>query len=611
MYKYKKLIFNFLFFLIFFIYPVKAYGTENKIILLISSESSWDKWLDSSFISHLIPQSAVGTMSIRTNHKNKEIEFYGTIATGKKWNYYEINNMGAVEKGVGDLVTLSNFSTAFFSKNENLKKIIENSLGETSYTTNNFTKLYSKKNIDILDNSDLILIEMDLYNTKENLDFLINYIKENNVILYVFSPYDKGNTSTLTPFLFYNGKNPEHGLISSYTTRRKGIITNIDIAPTILKQLGLSNNNMISQGIKVYPNKNSFFLMMKQLDKIKYINYFRPLMIKIYIILLISFLIIFLIIYKINNNLITKIFNATLLSVLWVPIIFMINFNIKLNPVYIFLTALIILTCAILIINYFYSYKIILLITSGSILIILILDTIAKSVLQQNSFLGYDPMIGARFYGIGNEYAGVIIGNLYLFLYCIYDWTYFKKIALLFQTIVLFIFSMPFWGANVGGTISLLLGMSVFIFKYYKHKYNKVIYIFLALTIFGLFWISIDYFFVKEKSHFAQTLYQSINGNFQVLIEILQRKFIMNIQLIKYSMWSKFLIISLIILAFYFDINNKIIKSVGSSVIGAMIGAIIFNDSGIVMTAICMIYIVFPYLYVYNHSNKVIQERTS
>ena len=40
----------------------------------------------------------------------------------------------------------------------------------------------------------------------------------------------------------------------------------------------------------------------------------------------------------------------------------------------------------------------------------LLLDIVSGQNLIKNSLLGYDPIIGARYYGIGNEYVGILIG---------------------------------------------------------------------------------------------------------------------------------------------------------------------------------------------------------
>ena len=39
------------------------------------------------------------------------------------------------------------------------------------------------------------------------------------------------------------------------------------------------------------------------------------------------------------------------------------------------------------------------------------IDLMTGSHLIQNSVLGYDPMAGARYYGIGNEYLGILLGR--------------------------------------------------------------------------------------------------------------------------------------------------------------------------------------------------------
>lgn len=100
--------------LIFFFMADKSYGESTKSMLLIVTESSWDAFLASPFISSFIPESSVGSMNIRTNHQNKIIEYYGTINAGRRWSYYEVNDMGAVDKGLGDYLNQSGLSTAFF-----------------------------------------------------------------------------------------------------------------------------------------------------------------------------------------------------------------------------------------------------------------------------------------------------------------------------------------------------------------------------------------------------------------------------------------------------------------------------------------------------------------
>lgn len=598
---YKRIGICFLTFLACLIMPMNLYGAENKIILLISSQSSWNDLIDSPLVSSLVSKSAVGSMNIRTNHRNREIEYYGTINAGRRWSYYEINDMGAVENGLGDLLSQSNFSTAIFSDDPDTKKIIENASGEITYEAKDFIELYSEDNIDILQKADIILIDMDLYHTVENQSFLLNFINQNSVQLYLFCPYNRENSSDLTPFLFYDSRNPQPGLVSADTTRRLGIITSLDIAPTILNQLGIDHNGMFSNGIKIHPNNNAFSVMMRDLEKIRNMNSLRSPVIKNYTLLLILLIILFSFIDRIDRLRVKKLYHSILLSVLWSPILLMIHFN---NVLFMILSYFIVVSSIFYIGFQISSYKKVLQVTSGTILIILALDTLFGSPLMRNSMLGYDPVIGARFYGIGNEYAGIIIGNLYLFLYSVGDFRNFKTVSMSLQLFFILLLGMSLWGANFGGMLAALFGMLLFCTHHYMNKKKKYINysILFALFLSGVLWITIDYYFIEEQSHLGQTISQFINGNFYYIVEVLKRKLIMNLQLIKYSMWSKFLLTALIILGLYFDTDHPIIKKVGPSFIGAMSGAVLFNDSGIVMSATCMIYLVFPYLYVYNQN---------
>ena len=43
---------------------------------------------------------------------------------------------------------------------------------------------------------------------------------------------------------------------------------------------------------------------------------------------------------------------------------------------------------------------------------LIVLDIATGGSMIRNSVLGYDPIIGARYYGIGNEYMGVVTGSI-------------------------------------------------------------------------------------------------------------------------------------------------------------------------------------------------------
>ena len=55
------------------------------------------------------------------------------------------------------------------------------------------------------------------------------------------------------------------------------------------------------------------------------------------------------------------------------------------------------------------------------------IDTVTGSSLMRFSFLGYDPIGGARFYGLGNEYMGIMIGALIMGWVCLAELVRFDR----------------------------------------------------------------------------------------------------------------------------------------------------------------------------------------
>ena len=86
----------------------------------------------------------------------------------------------------------------------------------------------------------------------------------------------------------------------------------------------------------------------------------------------------------------------------------------------------------------------------------LILDQWLGMNLIKESPLGYDVIAGARFYGMGNEYMGVLVGASCTAIAAIFQKFSSQKkpvmiTALIMGTLTLFTIASPKLGANVGG----------------------------------------------------------------------------------------------------------------------------------------------------------------
>ena len=67
--------------------------------------------------------------------------------------------------------------------------------------------------------------------------------------------------------------------------------------------------------------------------------------------------------------------------------------------------------------HYYKAFVFVALIT----LLALDIDLLTGATMIKSSVLGYDPMAGARYYGVGNEYMGVMIGCAILVSAAIYQ----------------------------------------------------------------------------------------------------------------------------------------------------------------------------------------------
>lgn len=100
--------------------------------------------------------------------------------------------------------------------------------------------------------------------------------------------------------------------------------------------------------------------------------------------------------------------------------------------------------------------------------LILSADLITGSHLQGNSLLGYNPIVGGRYYGLGNQGAAIFIVSLFTFLGLAISWLRAKGhrrmvliLPLVLGLFAVFVSGNPSWGAKFGGTIATLAGLLV------------------------------------------------------------------------------------------------------------------------------------------------------
>lgn len=219
----------------------------------------------------------------------------------------------------------------------------------------------------------------------------------------------------LAPVVYSPPNGQGGGLLRSPSTQRSGIVTAADVAPSILAFFGLEKpNDMTGQPIEAVARSTAKTTLLREVHSIREVHRLRPKLLVPFVtaetgVLLASALAIWLRARRLQRMLgplLLALLAAplALLAVGWVQAAVPLAGGVQ-TVIFVGLTAAMAIilpagrsmlhACGLL---------------AGFTAAGLIADTLIGSPGMKHSVLGYDAIIGARFYGIGNEYMGVLIG---------------------------------------------------------------------------------------------------------------------------------------------------------------------------------------------------------
>ena len=483
---------------------------------------------------------------------------------------------------------------------------------------NEMSDIKSRASVILVDTGDLSRLNSygnflpdDIFSRKRNLILnsidgfiksLVETLNKEKSLLMIISPNsgdERVDDSKLSPIIFW-GKNVEKGIITSYTTNKKGIISNLDIAPTIIDFFQMPIRNMAGNPIGIIEEDGA-------MDYIKSINMrinttskvrFKTLLVYsiVSIIVMAIMILIFTLNIEVDDN-IKKVFKMLLLLLYGFPIISILHSIFPIYSVNRFVINLIIILgiCGFLSIKY-NNIKTIFLISSLFYSIIMI-DLLLNGSIARFSVFNHDPIIGARYFGIGNEMAGGFLAAATLSIGFLLD-RYNKRFPLFILVLSIIIMGHPRLGANMGGTIAMLFS-SIYLILEIMKKHMNIKNIILSLVVIGLIIATITYIdisFSANTTHIGKTLVLLNEKGVNIVKNIIGRKLLMNIKLVGTSIWTKVLFTCILIqgvISYRYKnmigklMNNGLGKGMVSGMIGSIIGFLL-NDSGIIFSAISM-----------------------
>jgi hypothetical protein len=239
---------------------------------------------------------------------------------------------------------------------------------------------------------------------------------------------------------------------------------------------------------------------------------------------------------------------------------------------------------------------------------VLVYDLAAGQELLQWSPFSYSPAAGARFYGLGNEYAGVLLGAGLVSVGGLLSpratcgWLE-RSVAALGLLAVAVLIGLPSFGANLGMGLASTCAVAVFgLFLWRERVGGREVGAALLIGS-GLLGaaITIDLFVHgAEASHIGRWAAAVREQGWPVAAQVFARKLSMNWMLVRLSLWTDAAAAAVGVLLVSIVARPAGVKSalaerdwVSPSVIACAVGAVvafIVNDSGVVAAALVLLY---------------------
>jgi len=451
-----------------------------------------------------------------------------------------------------------------------------------------------------------------------DLDWLLTNIKtemdkEDLLLLLAGVPVAGATGAQNLGFLLLLGASVDAGtLLISPTTRRPGLAAVIDLAPFILQSLNLEvPAEMIGRALEPAGTGGTKDLlgMRKVID---HIYRLRPVLLKTYVLLQIIFVLGALV------NLFIRIipcryFNGLLLGLLTIPLLLLYLPLERLSQPFAVALTVFSAVAAVIVLQFLFKnavsrFAALAVTTSVS----LVVDVLRDAQLMKVSVLGYDPVSGARYYGLGNEYMGVLVGSAILGTTALLIiWPRYRRqllaaMAVYYLGITYLMFS-PHGGTNFGGTLTAVVAFIVTLaaLLQIKPKGKTLLFLFTGLVLLAAVALQLNLSLPdNEQTHLGRTIILLQNHGWQALQEIVLRKGAMNLKLLRYSQWSRVFLAFLGVFAVLFFRPYGVVRklretypAIAAGFLGIIAGsltALCFNDSGVVAAATTLLYAGVP-----------------
>ncbi len=230
----------------------------------------------------------------------------------------------------------------------------------------------------------------------------------------------------------------------------------------------------------------------------------------------------------------------------------------------------------------------------GIIVAVLCLDMLTGSSLMHRSLLGYSAIEGARYYGIGNEAMGLLIGSLLVLASRLWTGSKAKQGAILGGLgLICLLLGAPNAGAKAGGVPVSLLAFGTLLLMLRGRKWSARMMLGLGLgaaaLLAGAAGLDLLLSHGHAPSHLGEAARRIGSSGWGEAQSIILRKVAVEARLAWHSAWAAPLWIGLACVVFTRQPKtaaDRALRAAGLTAVGACVA---LNDAGVVAGALCVL----------------------
>ena len=225
----------------------------------------------------------------------------------------------------------------------------------------------------------------------------------------------------------------------------------------------------------------------------------------------------------------------------------------------------------------------------------LMVDMVTGSRLMQRSLLGYSAVEGARYYGIGNEAMGALIGSLLVIAANLWTQARLTRIALtLLLAVVALLLGSSLAGAKAGGLLVSAAAFGTLLYALWGGRWSwrvALAGLLVAALVMAASALGEALLPGSRHSHIGEAAARIQMGGWGEAQDIIGRKLAVESRLAYHSAWACLLWSSLLC---FMALGKRIgeraeQRSLQTAGLVAIIACLALNDAGVVAAALCLV----------------------